>query len=180
MTPALKSLYQELIPDLKKELNLSNIHQVPRLQKIVINCGIGSQPDRKAAIEDAVNDLTVITGQKPVIAKSQTAIANFKLRAGEPVGAKVTLRGNRMYDFMLRLFQAAIPRIRDFRGVSTRAFDGFGNYTLGITDQAIFPEIELDKVKRTLGFSISFVTNSNDSAARLLLKRLGMPFKSRG
>lgn len=177
MEPALKTLYKQLIPELQKQLGVGNIHEVPRLEKIVINCGIGSQPDRKVAMEDAVNDLTLITGQKPVVAKSKIAIANFKLRAGEPVGAKVTLRGNRMYEFMLRLIKTAIPRIRDFRGVSPRAFDGRGNYTLGISDQSIFPEIELDKVKRTLGFDISFVTNSNDESSRLMLKALGVPFR---
>jgi large subunit ribosomal protein L5 len=127
-----------------------------------------------------VNDLTLISGQKPVVALSRTAIANFKLRAGEPVGCKVTLRGNRMYDFMMRLVKTAMPRIRDFRGVSPKAFDGRGNYTLGISDQSIFPEIELDKVKRTLGYDITFVTttNSNDHA-RVLLKSLGMPFREK-
>jgi len=179
MEPVLKTLYKNLIPDLQKQLGVANMHQVPRLEKIVVNCGVGSQPDRKAAIEDAVNDLTAITGQKPVVAKAKIAIANFKLRAGEPVGAKVTLRGDRMYEFMLRLLRTAIPRIRDFRGVSVRAFDGRGNYTLGIADQSIFPEIELDKVKRTLGYDITFVTNSTDDAARSLLKALGMPFRER-
>jgi large subunit ribosomal protein L5 len=127
-----------------------------------------------------VNDLTLISGQKPVVATSKTAIANFKLRAGEPVGCKVTLRGRRMYDFMLRLVRTAIPRIRDFRGVPPRAFDGRGNYTLGITDQSIFPEVELDKVKRTLGYDITFVTTTNnDDHARVMLKALGMPFRER-
>ncbi len=176
----LKKQYQELIPQLLKQLGLSNIHEVPALEKIVINCSIGSQSDRKVAIDEAVNDLTLISGQKPVVALSRTAIANFKLRAGEPVGCKVTLRGNRMYDFMMRLVKTAMPRIRDFRGVSPKAFDGRGNYTLGISDQSIFPEIELDKVKRTLGYDITFVTttNSNDHA-RVLLKSLGMPFREK-
>ena len=143
MEPALQKLYKDLVPELQKQLGVTNIHQVPRLEKIVINCSIGSQSDRKVAIEDAVNDLTLISGQKPVVALSKIAIANFKLRAGEPVGCKVTLRGRRMYDFMLRLVRTAIPRIRDFRGVPPRAFDGRGNYTLGITDQSIFPEIPI-------------------------------------
>jgi large subunit ribosomal protein L5 len=161
-------------------LGVTNVHQIPRLEKIVINCSIGSQSDRKVAIEDAVNDLSLISGQKPVVAMSKTAIANFKLRAGEPVGCKVTLRGRRMYDFMLRLVRTAIPRIRDFRGVPPRAFDGRGNYTLGITDQSIFPEVELDKVKRTLGYDITFVTTTNnDDHARVMLKALGMPFRER-
>jgi len=179
MEPALRVLYKQLVPELQKQLGVKNIHQVPRLQKIVINCGVGSQPDRKVAIEDAVNDLGAITGQKPVIATAKIAIANFKLRAGEPVGAKVTLRGSRMYDFMLRLVRTAMPRIRDFRGIPPRAFDGRGNYTLGISDQSIFPEIELDKVKRTLGYDVTFVTNSNDDHARVMLKALGMPFRER-
>jgi large subunit ribosomal protein L5 len=180
MEPALQKLYKDIVPELQKQLGVTNIHQVPRLEKIVINCSIGSQSDRKVAIEDAVNDLTLISGQKPVVALSKIAIANFKLRAGEPVGCKVTLRGRRMYDFMLRLVRTAIPRIRDFRGVPPRAFDGRGNYTLGITDQSIFPEIELDKIKRSLGFDITFVTNTNnDDHARTMLKAMGMPFRDR-
>ncbi len=178
MEPALLTLYKQVVPQLQQELGMTNIHEVPKLEKIVVNCSIGSQPDRKVAIDDAVNDLSTITGQKPVVAMSTKAIANFKLRAGEPVGCKVTLRGRRMYDFMLRLVRTAMPRIRDFRGVSPRAFDGRGNYTLGITDQSIFPEIELDRVKRQLGYDITFVTNtSNSDHARALLKALGMPFR---
>ena len=180
MEPALQKLYKDIVPELQKQLGVTNIHQVPRLEKIVINCSIGSQSDRKVAIEDAVNDLTLISGQKPVVAMSKIAIANFKLRAGEPVGCKVTLRGRRMYDFMLRLVRTAIPRIRDFRGVPPRAFDGRGNYTLGIADQSIFPEIELDKIKRSLGYDITFVTTTNnDDHARTMLKAMGMPFRER-
>lgn len=180
MEPALQKLYKDIVPQLQTQLGVTNIHQVPRLEKIVVNCSVGSQSDRKVAIEDAVNDLTAITGQKPIIASSKIAIANFKLRANEPIGAKVTLRGQRMYDFMLRLVKTAMPRIRDFRGVSPRAFDGRGNYTLGISDQSIFPEIELDKVKRTLGFDITFVTSTNvDDHARVMLKALGVPFRER-
>jgi large subunit ribosomal protein L5 len=178
MQPALQTRYLELVPELKKQLGVTNIHEVPKLAKIVINCSVGSQSDRKVAMEDAVNDLTAITGQKPVVALSAKAIANFKLREGEPVGCKVTLRGRRMYEFLLRLTRAAMPRIRDFRGISPKAFDGRGNYTLGISDQSIFPEIELDKVKRTLGYDITFVTTTqNDDHARVLLKALGMPFR---
>jgi large subunit ribosomal protein L5 len=180
MEPLLLQHYKNIIPELKKAIGVDNIHQVPRLEKIVINCSVGSQADRKIAIEDAVNDLALITGQKPVIGVSKIAIANFKLRAGEPVGCKVTLRGRRMYDFMLRLVKTAMPRIRDFRGVPPRAFDGRGNYTLGVSDQSIFPEIELDKVKRTLGYDITFVTTTNvDDHARTMLKMLGMPFRER-
>lgn len=182
MEPLLKSLYQEKLRDLlKKQLELKNVHEVPRLEKIVVNCAVGSQGERKQAVEDAVNDVQLITGQKPVVTLSKKAIANFKLRAGEPVGVKVTLRGRRMYDFLMRLVKTAIPRIRDFRGVAPKAFDGRGNYTLGITDQSIFPEVELDKVKRTLGFDITFVTSTDDDDhARELLRALGMPFRGKG
>jgi large subunit ribosomal protein L5 len=180
MEPALRQTYKQVVPELIKSLGLKNIHEVPRLEKIVVNCSVGSQQDRKVAVEDASNEMALITGQKPVISLSKKAISNFKLRQGEPVGVKVTLRGRRMYDFMLRLIKTAIPRIRDFRGVPPRAFDGRGNYTLGISDQSIFPEIELDKVKRTLGFDITFVTTSNnDDHSRAMLKALGMPFRER-
>lgn len=180
MEPALQKHYKAIVPEIKKQLGLENIHQVPRLEKIVINCSIGSEADRKVAIEDASNELGLITGQKPQIAYAKKAIANFKLRQGEPVGVKVTLRGRRMYDFMLRLVKTAVPRIRDFRGVPPRSFDGRGNYTLGITDQSIFPEIELDKVKRSLGFDVTFVTSTNsDDHARFMLKAMGMPFRER-
>lgn len=181
MEPELLTLYKTKVrTELQKKLGLANAHQVPALEKIVINCSVGSQAERKQAVEDAQNDLAIITGQKPVITYSKKAIANFKLRAGEPVGVKVTLRGRRMYDFMMRLVKTAVPRIRDFRGVAPKAFDGRGNYTLGITDQSIFPEIELDKVKRTLGFDITFVTSSNnDDHAREMLAMLGMPFRKR-
>ena len=180
MESLLHKRYKEIVPELQKQLGVTNIHQVPRLEKIVVNCSIGSQPDRKVAIEDAVNEVSLITGQKPVISYSKKAISNFKLREGEPLGVKVTLRGRRMYDFMLRLVKTAMPRIRDFRGVPPRAFDGRGNYTLGVSDQSIFPEVELDKVKRTLGFDITFVTTSNvDDHSRIMLKALGMPFRER-
>jgi large subunit ribosomal protein L5 len=181
MIPELKKLYKEtLVGQLRQQLALENIHQVPSLEKIVINCSIGSQPDRKQALEDASHDLGLITGQKAVVRHSKKAISNFKLREGEPVGLKVTLRGTRMYDFLMRLVKTAMPRIRDFRGVPPRAFDGRGNYTLGISDQSIFPEIELDKVKRTLGFDVTIVTTTNnDDHARELLRALGMPFRTR-
>jgi large subunit ribosomal protein L5 len=180
MQSELQKLYREkIVPELRERLGFTNIHQVPRLDKIVINCGIGSQPDRKQAAEDAAHDLGIITGQKPMITYSKKAISNFKLREGEPVGLKVTLRGPRMYDFMMRLVKTAMPRIRDFRGISPRAFDGRGNYTLGVSDQSIFPEIELDKVKRTLGFDVSFVTRyASDEHALELLRALGMPFRA--
>lgn len=181
MEPELKKLYKDKLRDsLKQQLSLENVHQVPKLEKIVVNCSIGSQGERKQAMEDAINEIMAITGQKPMTTFSKKAIASFKLRAGEAVGAKVTLRGNKMYDFMMRLVKTAMPRIRDFRGVAPRAFDGRGNYTLGIADQSIFPEIELDKVKRSLGFDVTFVTSTdNDDHARELLRALGMPFRKR-
>lgn len=177
--PALQQHYREkVIPALKEKLQLENIHQVPKLEKIVINCSVGKEPDRKVAVEDAAADLAKITGQKPVVTRSKIAISNFKLRAGEPIGVKVTLRGKIMYEFLERLIRLAIPVIRDFRGVPTRSFDGRGNYTLGIKDHTIFPEIEIDKIKRNLGFDICFVTNTDsDDAARELLRELGMPFR---
>jgi large subunit ribosomal protein L5 len=179
MVPALKTYYQEqAVPALREKLGLKNIHQIPRIQKVVINCSVGKEADRKVAVEDAAADLAKITGQKPVITKAKLAISNFKLRAGEPVGVKVTLRGRNMYEFLERLIKLAIPVIRDFRGVATRAFDGRGNYTLGIKDHTIFPEIELDKIKRNLGFDICIVTSArNDDEARELLRALGMPFR---
>ena len=145
--PRLKERYiTELRPALQQELELGNVMQVPRLEKIVLNCGVGRATQQSSLLDGAVNDLGIITGQKPLVTYSKKAISNFKLREGEPVGLKVTLRGPRMYDFMMRLVKTAMPRIRDFRGISPRAFDGRGNYTLGVTDQSIFPEIELDKV----------------------------------
>jgi large subunit ribosomal protein L5 len=178
MQPELLTLYKtKIIPLLKEQLGLKNIHQVPKLEKIVLNCSVGKEADRKQAVEDAVKDIALITGQKPVSTMSKKAIANFKLREGEAIGVKVTLRGHRMYDFMMRLTSTAIPRVRDFRGVNPRAFDGRGNYTLGISEQSIFPEIELDKIKRPLGFDVTFVTSTNnDDHARELLRALGMPF----
>jgi large subunit ribosomal protein L5 len=177
--PALKKYYQEhAVPALREKLALKNVHQIPRIEKVVINCSVGKEADRKVAVEDAANDVAKITGQRPVITKAKLAISNFKLRAGEPVGVKVTLRGRNMYEFLERLIKLAIPVIRDFRGVATRAFDGRGNYTLGIKDHTIFPEIEIDKVKRNLGFDICIVTSARtDDEARELLKVLGMPFR---
>lgn len=180
MEHTLQTLYKQKRDELKSQLGLSNVHEVPKLEKIVVNCSVGSQGERKQAVEDAVNEVTLITGQKPITTFSKKAIANFKLRQGEAVGVKVTLRGPRMYDFMMRLVRTAIPRIRDFRGIPPRAFDGRGNYTLGISDQSIFPEIELDKIKRSLGFDITFVTSTNnDEHAREMLRALGMPFRTR-
>ena len=179
MDPALKKHYREhAVLVLQKKLGHTNMHQVPRIEKLVINCSVGKEADRKVAVEDASSDLARITGQKPIVTRSKIAISNFKLRAGEPIGVKVTLRGRNMYEFLERLIKLAIPVIRDFRGVPTRAFDGRGNYTLGIKDHTIFPEIELDKVKRNLGFDICIVTTAKtDHEARELLREMGMPFR---
>ncbi len=179
MEPALKTYYlDKVIPALKAKLGVTNIHQIPKVEKVVINCSFGKAADRKQAVEDATNDLRTITGQKPIVTKSRIAISNFKLREGEPVGVKVTLRGRMMWEFLERLIKMALPVVRDFRGVSPRAFDGKGNYTLGITDQSIFPEIEIDKVKRQLGYDICIVTTANnDDQGRDLLRALGMPFR---
>jgi large subunit ribosomal protein L5 len=174
----LKHYKEKVVSHLLQKQGYSNVHQVPKLEKIVINCSVGSEGERKQAVEDAVNDMKAITGQKPVITKSKKAISNFKLREGEPVGVKVTLRGRTMYEFFERLVKIAIPVIRDFRGVSPRAFDGQGNYTLGVADQSIFPEIKIDEVKRSLGFDVCIVTTAtNDDDGRELLRAMGMPFR---
>lgn len=179
MEPALKTYYQEtVIPSLQKEFGFKNVNQVPKISKVVINCGIGKHPDRKQAVEDVVEEIRLITGRKAVPTIAKNSISNFKLREGEAIGAKVTLRGVAMYDFILRLIKMALPRVRDFRGVSFKAFDGRGNYTLGISDHTIFPEIELDKVKRNIGFDICFVTTAvDDKHAHSLLREMGMPFR---
>jgi large subunit ribosomal protein L5 len=177
MTPRLYTKYtEEIRPSLIKGGKFKNVHQVPRLEKIVVNMGVSAKLE-KTAIDDAVKELTMITGRKPIITRSRKSIANFKLREGQPVGCCVTLRRAAMYEFLDRLVSSALPRIRDFRGISPRKFDGRGNYSLGITDQTIFPEIELDKIKRTQGMDITFVTSTeNDKEALELLKLLGMPF----
>jgi len=175
----LKEQYRnEIAPALKERLALDNIMQVPRLTKIVVNMGVGDAPGDAKVMESAVKELAKITGQNPVITRAKKSIAGFKLRAGAAIGCKVTLRGDRMYEFLDRLINVAIPRIRDFRGVSPRAFDGFGNYTLGIKEQIIFPEIDYDDVYKIRGMNIVFVIdNSSGSEASLeLLKELGMPF----
>lgn len=166
----------EVRPALQDKLAYKNLHQVPKIEKIVINMGVRSDQE-KVAMDDAARDLGMITGQKPVISKSRLSIANFKLRKGQPVGCFVTLRRDQMYEFFDRLVATALPRIRDFRGVSRRSFDGRGNYSLGVGDQTIFPEIELDKIKRTQGMDITIVTTAqtNDEALELL-KMMGMPF----
>ena len=168
---------QRVIPALQERHGYKNAHQVPRVEKVVVNTCIGSQADGKQALEDAKAEVALITGQKPAETRAKKSIANFKLRGDQAIGAKVTLRGTRMYEFLERLIKTALPRIRDFRGVSTRAFDGHGNYTLGVPDQAIFPEVELDKIKRNIGFDITIVTSAlNNAEAKSLLMELGMPF----
>lgn len=182
MEPALKTLYTErVVPALKEKFGYSNPMQVPKILKVVINTSFGRAEDRKAASEEVVREIGLISGQRPVLTRSKKAISNFKLRIGDTIGAKVTIRGRRMYEFLERFLRVAIPTIRDFRGVSAKSFDGRGNYTLGIHDQSIFPEIELDKVKRTSGFDITIVTSATtDDEARELLQLMGMPFRRGG
>jgi len=173
-------LYQkyvnEVVPALKEKRKYRNVHQVPRMEKIVVNMGVSASLE-KNAVEDAAKDLALITGRKPAISKSRHSIANFKLRDGQPIGCRVTLRRDVMYEFFDRLIAAALPRIRDFRGLSTRSFDGRGNYSLGIGDQTIFPEIELDKIKRQQGMDVTIVTSARtDVEALEFLKLMGMPF----
>jgi large subunit ribosomal protein L5 len=177
MTVRLKELYQKTVaPALREALHLENPHQVPKLVKIVVNMGVGSDVDRDA-LKAAAEDLGRITGQRPVIIKARKSITNFKLREGMSIGCKVTLRGDRMYEFLDRLVTAALPRIRDFRGVSSRSFDGRGSYSLGLTEQSLFPEINPDHVKRVQGMDIAIVTSATtNEAARELLSRLGVPF----
>ncbi len=166
----------EVVPALKEKRKYGNVHQVPRMEKIVVNMGISASLE-KSAIDDASKDLALITGRKPVVSKSRHSIANFKLREGQPIGCRVTLRRDAMYEFFDRLVATALPRIRDFRGLSTRSFDGRGNYTMGINDQTIFPEIELDKIKRQQGMDITIVTSAPTNEEALeLLKLMGMPF----
>jgi large subunit ribosomal protein L5 len=166
----------EVVPALKEKHNYKNVHQIPKLVKIVVNMGVSASLE-KGALEDAAKDLSLITGRKPAISKSRHSIANFKLREGQNIGCRVTLRKDVMYEFFDRLVATALPRIRDFRGLSPRKFDGRGNYTFGVNDQAIFPEIELEKVKRTQGMDITIVTTAGENAHALdLLKLLGFPF----
>jgi large subunit ribosomal protein L5 len=170
----------EVVPALRKAFDLKNIMEVPRIAKIVVNIGMGEALDNPKALESAVSDLTIITGQKPVMTKARKSIANFKLREGRLIGTKVTLRGDRMWAFLDRLMSTALPRVRDFRGVSANAFDGRGNYTLGLRDQLIFPEIEYDKIDKLRGMEVTIVTTAkNDDQARVLLQMLGMPFSKK-
>jgi large subunit ribosomal protein L5 len=170
----------EVVPALRKAFDLNNVMQVPRIQKVVVNIGMGEAMDNPKAMEAAVADLTIVTGQKPVMTKARKSIANFKLREGRLIGTKVTLRGDRMWAFLDRLLNTALPRVRDFRGVSGNAFDGRGNYTLGLRDQLIFPEIEYDKIDKLRGMEVTIVTTAkDDDQARTMLQLLGMPFSKK-
>ncbi len=169
---------KEVAPALLKAFGYKNVMQIPRIQKIVVNIGLGEAMDNPKALEAAMGDLATITGQKPIMTKARKSIANFKLREGRIIGTKVTLRGDKMWSFLDRLVNVALPRVRDFRGVSPDAFDGRGNYTLGLKDQLIFPEIEYDKIDKLRGMEVTIVTTAqSDDHARLLLQLLGMPFK---
>lgn len=171
---------KEVVPALSKAFELRNVMQVPRIEKVVVNIGMGEAMDNPKALESAVSDLTIITGQKPVMTKAKKSIANFKLREGRLIGTKVTLRGDRMWAFLDRLMSTALPRVRDFRGVSANAFDGRGNYTLGLRDQLIFPEIEYDKIDKLRGMEVTIVTTArDDNQARVMLQLLGMPFSKK-
>lgn len=178
-TPTLHKHYKEkVVPALTEKLGYKNVHQVPRLEKIVVTSCMGKSPDRKLAVDDAVTEIGKITGQKASISYSKKAVANFKLREGEALGARVTLRGARMWEFLDRFINLTAPNIRDFRGIPTKSFDGRGNYAVGFNDQSIFPEIELDQIKRQIGFDLIFVTSANtDDEGRELLRALGMPFR---
>lgn len=175
----MKERYQtEMVPALKEQMGLSNVMQVPQIKKVVVNIGLGEALDNPKALDAAVSDLQQITGQKPIIRNARVSIAAFKLREGRAIGAKVTLRGERMWAFLDRLMNIVLPRVRDFRGVSRDAFDGRGNYTLGLREQLIFPEIEYDKIDKIRGMEITIVTSAqNDEQAAMLLEMLGMPFR---
>lgn len=180
MAPRLKERYRkEVVPALQKEFNYSSIMAVPRLRKIVVNMGLGESIQNAKLLDAAARDLGEIAGQKPVITRAKKSIANFKLRKDMPIGAMVTLRGDRMYEFLDRLANVALPRVRDFRGLSTRAFDGRGNYTLGLRDQLVFPEIDYSKVDKVKGMNISIVTDARtDAEALALLRHMGLPFRT--
>src|SRR5688572_22781550 len=180
--PRLKTRYDdEIRAALKEQLGLANVMQVPRLEKIVINMGVGAAVGQPSLLEGAVKDLTTIAGQKPVVTKARKSIANFKLREGNAIGTKVTLRGARMWEFLDRLISLAIPRVRDFRGLNPRAFDGRGNYTFGVNDQLIFPEVDYDSIDAPRGMDITIVTTANtDAEGKALLDAFGFPFKREG
>ncbi|USR91885.1 50S ribosomal protein L5 [Phormidium yuhuli AB48] len=180
MTQRLKTLYLEtIVPKLKSEFNYENIHEVPQLSKITVNRGLGEASQNAKALESSLRELAVITGQKPVVTRAKKSIAGFKVREGMPVGVMVTLRRERMYAFLDRLISISLPRIRDFRGISPKSFDGRGNYTLGVREQLIFPEVDYDSIDQLRGMDISIVTTANtDEEGRALLREMGMPFRS--
>ena len=182
MNTRLEKFYkEEVVPKLMEKFGYTNPMQVPKLSKITLNMGVGEAATNKKILENAVADMTKIAGQKPIVTKSRVSVASFKIRDGWPIGAKVTLRRAKMYEFLDRLISMALPRVRDFRGVATRAFDGRGNYTLGVRDHLIFPEIDMSKVDKSKGMNITIVTTArNDEQARFLLKELGMPFRAMG
>ncbi len=179
--PSLKSKYRdEVVPALTKQFGYDNVMEVPRLAKVVVNKGVGVAVANKKALDDAIAEIRAVTGQHPAVVKARKSVSNFKLRQGMPIGAHATLRGDRMWEFVDRLIALALPRVRDFRGIPDRSFDGRGNYTLGIKEQIIFPEIDIDKVDRINGFDVTFVTTARtDEEAYALLKALGMPFVRR-
>jgi large subunit ribosomal protein L5 len=180
MNKMLERYQNEAVPALKKAFNYKNVMQIPRIQKVVVNIGVGEALDNAKALEYAVADLATVTGQRPIQTKARVSIANFKLREGRIIGTKVTLRGPRMWAFLDRLINITLPRVRDFRGVSANAFDGRGNYTLGLKDQLVFPEIEYDKIDKLRGMEVTIVTTAqNDDEARSLLQLLGMPFSKK-
>lgn len=181
MAHYLKQRYEkEVVPALMKDLYLENVMEVPRLEKIVVNVGVGEATEETKALDSAVEDVTTITGQRPVVTRARKSVANFKLREGRPIGVKVTLRGQRMWSFLDRLMNIAMPRTRDFRGVSPDSFDGRGNYTLGVREQLIFPEIDYDQIDKIRGFEVTLVTTAqDDEQGRALLTHLGMPFRRR-
>jgi large subunit ribosomal protein L5 len=177
--PRLKKIYRDSVaPELFKEFNYTSVMQIPRLVKIVVSMGVGEALQNKKLLDAAIDDLTLITGQKAVKTKARKSIANFKIRTGQEIGAKVTLRGAMMYEFLDRLVNVALPRVKDFRGINQNAFDGHGNYSLGITEQIIFPEIDFDKIERVAGLNIVIVTNARtDAEAKAFLGKFGMPFR---
>ena len=181
MAPRLKEMYKnEIISKLEKDLDIKNVNLVPKLEKIVVNMGVGAAASDSKQLDAAIEDMRIITGQQPCVTRAKKSIAGFHVREGQAIGCKVTLRGDRMWEFLDRLLSTALPRVRDFRGISRTSFDGRGNYTLGITEQLIFPEIEYDKVDRTRGMDITFVTTAdNNENALALLEALGFPFKSK-
>lgn len=179
MAAQLKKTYNEtIVPQLMEQFQYSNIHQVPKLIKVTVNRGLGEAAQNAKSLEASINEIGVITGQKPVVTRAKKAIAGFKIRQGMPVGIMVTLRGDRMYSFLERLINLSLPRIRDFRGISPKSFDGRGNYTLGVREQLIFPEVEYDSIDQIRGMDISIITTAaNDQEGRALLKAMGMPFR---